>query len=124
MQELNAEFSAAGCTVVALSPQSADLNLKMVNSNNLGFDILSDPNNDYAHAMGLRFEVPEQVRSIYLGFGIDLPACNGDQSWTLPIPSNVIVGSDGIILNVNADPDYTRRREPSATLELLKRLVK
>jgi peroxiredoxin len=95
----------------------------MVDSNSLGFDILTDPNNDYAHALGLRFELPEQLRPIYLGLGIDLPACNGDQSWTLPMPARIIVGSDGIVLDVNADPDYTRRPEPSETLELLKQLV-
>lgn len=91
----------------------------MVEKHDLGFDILSDPGNAYAARLGLRFEVPAELRTIYTSFGIDLPACNGDDSWTLPMPGRIIVGADGIVRDVDVDPDYTVRPEPSATVAKL-----
>lgn len=93
----------------------------MAQSHGLGFDILSDARNDYAAALGLRFELPPELRAIYAGFGIDLPAVNGDDSWTLPLPGRIIVGADGIVRDVEVDPDYTVRPEPEATLARLAR---
>lgn len=83
----------------------------------LGFDLLSDPGNEYAAKLGLRFEVPAEVLEIYRGFGIDLEACNGDASGTLPMPARIVIDSGGIVRAVDADPDYTERPEPEKTLE-------
>ena len=91
----------------------------MVERHGLEFDILSDPGNAYAEKLGLRFRVPDDIRDIYLSFGIDLPACNGEDSWTLPMPGRVIAASDGIVRAVEVDPDYTARPEPTAMLEAL-----
>lgn len=88
----------------------------------LGFPLLSDPGNEYAAALGLRFVVPPDVREIYQGFGIDLEACNGDASGTLPMPARIVVDSAGVVRNVDADPDYTERPEPQKTLEDVKAL--
>ena len=94
----------------------------MVTSHSLGFDILSDPGNTYAGELGLRFQIPPNIKSIYEGFKINLAQTNGDESWTLPIPSRIIVEKGGTIFEVEADPDYTSRPEPNATLESLLRL--
>jgi peroxiredoxin len=95
----------------------------MVERHKLGFDILSDPGNAYAAELGLRFEVPPNLREIYLSFGIDLPACNGEDSWTLPMPGRVTIGPDGIVHDVDVDPDYTVRPEPAATVAALDKLA-
>ena len=47
---------------------------------------------------------------------------NGDGTWRLPIPARIVIDPQGIIRAVDADPDYTRRPEPSQTVEILKRL--
>lgn len=83
----------------------------------LDFDLLSDPGNAYAAKLGIRFEVPAEVLEIYRGFGIDLEACNGDGSGTLPMPARIVVDREGIVRAVDADPDYTERPEPEKTLE-------
>ncbi len=59
---------------------------------------------------------------MYSSFGIDLPASNGDDSWELPLPARIVVDQGGIIQGLDADPDYTRRPEPEATLEVLRGL--
>ena len=88
----------------------------MVAKHGLGFDILSDPGNAYAARLGLRFVLPDELRTIYRGFGIDLPAANGESSWTLPMPGRIVVAADGTVADVDVDPDYTVRPEPAATL--------
>lgn len=88
----------------------------------LAFPVLSDPGNAYARALGLSFELPADLRAIYGGFGIDLAAHNGDASWTLPMPTRLVVSGDGVIRHIAADPDYTMRPEPEETLELVRSL--
>ena len=88
----------------------------MIEKHKLDFDILHDPGNAYAARQGLRFQLPDDLKETYLGFSIDLPAANGDPSWTLAIPARVLASSDGVVRAVHADPDYTRRPEPAASL--------
>ena len=116
MQAVFPQLEEHGATLVALTPQLAEHNSTMIDKNELGFDLLSDPGNVYADALGLRFEVPEQVRAIYLSFGIDLSKHNGDASGTLPMPGRIVVDSDGIVRAVDVGPDYTKRPEPEKTV--------
>lgn len=105
-----------GATLVALSPQLPEHGLSIVEKHQLGFDILSDPGNDYAAKLGLRFQLPPELKAIYASFGIDLPAFDGDDSWTLPMPGRIIIDRQGIVRSVDVDPDYTVRPEPARTL--------
>ena len=104
---------------MALSPQAVAFRSQMVDSHSLSFDILGDPGNEFASKLGLRFTLPDELIPIYRSFGIDLPACNGDDSWSLPIPARILIATTGEIIDVNADPDYTVRPEPLDTLALL-----
>ena len=116
LQDIVGSLKEHGATLVALTPQLPAHSLKMIEAHTLGFDILSDPGNAYAAQLGLRFEVPPQIQAIYRGFGIDLPACNGEASWTLPMPGRIVVDKQGIVRATDIDPDYTVRPEPEKTL--------
>jgi peroxiredoxin len=85
----------------------------------LPFEMLRDFGNRVAEAYGLAFTLPDDLREIYLKFGIDLARGNGDGTWRLPIPARFVIDREGIIRSVDADPDYTRRSEPARTLEVL-----
>ncbi len=85
---------------------------------------LHDRGNDVARRYGLAFTVPEDVRRVYRGFGLDLAKANGDESWTLPMPARFVIDRAGVIRARDVDPDYTRRTEPSATLEVLGSLAR
>ena len=84
--------------------------------------MLSDLGHAYARQLSLVFVLPEDLREVYRAFDISLPDYNGDDSWELPIPARVVVDRDGVIRSVDADPDYTRRPEPEASLEVLRTL--
>ncbi len=111
-----------GATLVAITPQLAEHSQGLIEKHKLNFDMLSDPGNAYAAELGIRFEVPFDVREVYSGFGIVLPKSNGDDSWTLPMPARLVVDSGGIVRVADIDPDYTRRPEPQKTLDDVKKL--
>jgi len=86
------------------------------------FEMLRDFGNHVAEAYGLVFTLPDDLQAIYLKFGIDLAKGNGDGTWRLPIPARFVVDRTGVIRSVDADPDYTRRSEPAATIGILEAL--
>lgn len=120
MQAVSAQFEKAGATIVALTPQLPEFSETMVDENSLGFDLLTDHGNEFANEIGLRFELPEDLKAIYQKFGIDLVKHNDESSWTLPMPARLIVDKQGVVRAVDVDPDYTVRPEPEATLAALK----
>jgi peroxiredoxin len=123
LQAILKDFDDLGATLVALTPQLPEHNRASRDKNALNFHLLSDPGNDYAAALGLRFALPDDLKAAYQTMGLDLPKYNGDQSWTLPIPARLIVDANGIIRSVDADADYTRRPEPEKTLADLKAIL-
>ena len=111
-----------GANLVALSPQLPENSLGIIEKNGLTFDILRDPGNAYTASLGLRFALPDALVPIYKRFGIDLPAGNGEDSWTLPMPARFVVDQEGIVRAADVDPDYTVRPEPAKTLQDLANL--
>ena len=89
----------------------------------LSFEQLHDARNQVAAAFGLRFSLPDDLRQVYLEFGIDLAAQQGNPSWTLPLPARFVIDSGGTIRAVGVDPDYSVRPEPADTLAVLKALA-
>jgi len=85
--------------------------------------MLRDAGNAVAEKYGLVFTLPDDLRKIYLGFGIDLARGNGDGTWRLPIPARFVINRRGVIRAADADPDYTRRPEPARTVEILRELT-
>ena len=61
---------------------------------------------------GLRVQVPDALKEVYLSIGIDLEESNGSPDWTLPVPARIVVDRTGIVRAADIDVDYTRRPEP------------
>lgn len=120
LEEALPKFRELGASLIAISPQNPVNSRKSVRQNSLSFPILSDPQNAVAEAFGLRFTMPDYLIDLYKSLKNDLPAFNGDPSWTLPMPARYVVGPDGIILYAEVNPDYTRRPEPEDMLPALR----
>ena len=106
-----------------ISPELPERTAVMAANQKLAYPILWDRQSAVAESFGLAFTLPADLKQVYLGFGIDLPAHNGDPSWRLPVPARFVIDGGGIVRLVQADPDYTRRPEPETTLEALRALV-
>ena len=86
------------------------------------FELLSDPGKQTAPKHGVVCRLPDEVKKIHAGFGIDLPKHNGDESRTLPLPARFMVDRGGIIRYSEAAVDHTVRPEPEDTIAALKAL--
>ena len=122
MQQSLPEIKALGAELVAISPQLPDNSLSTVEKLGLGFIVLSDVGNRVARNFGLVFRLSDRIQEIYGGFGIDLPAANGDRSFELPIPATYVVAQNGIIQYAFIDADYTNRLDPVTIVAELKKL--
>ncbi len=117
-----AETAARGANVVAISPQTPPNSRKSMRQNALTFPILSDAMGRVAEAFGLRFALPHYLIELYTSLKNDLPAFNGDPSWTLPMPARYVIGTDGVIAYAEVNPDYTKRPDPSELVPVLDEL--
>jgi len=120
LQETLPQFAALGASLVAISPQVAANSRKSQRQKKLGFPILGDPENAVAAAFGLRFTLPGYLVDLYKMLKNDLPAFNGDPSWTLPMPARYVIARDGTIVYAEVNPDYTLRPEPASMLPVLR----
>jgi peroxiredoxin len=118
------DFEHEGAKVIAISPQTAVNSRKSTRENHLTFPILSDPNNAVAATFGLRFSLPDYLVDLYKSLKNDLPAFNGDSSWTLPMPGRFVIAPDRTIVYAEVNPDYTHRPEPADMLASLRKLAR
>jgi peroxiredoxin len=112
-----------GADLIVIAPQLpaalADLKAKL----KLDIALLHDAGSAYAERLGIAMTLPDDLTAVYARFGIDLPTANGDGAWRLPIPSRWIVDRGGLLRDVFADPDYTRRPEPDETVARLRAIA-
>ena len=86
----------------------------------LQFDVLSDVGNRVVGDYGLEMVVDEAVRPLYLEWGFDIPAVNGDDSYVLPIPATYVIDAGGTVRAAFVDKNYTSRMEPEAIITALR----
>ena len=107
---------------MAISPQREPYIRQLVKKHGLTFEVLRDEGNVFAGRLGLTYRFPDDLRKVYMDFGIDLERYNGDDSWTLPMPGRFIVGRDSTVHAADVSPDYTVRPEPAETVRALRKL--
>lgn len=113
------DITAIGASLVAITPELPDYSLSTVEKHQLTFEVLSDLGNEVARQFGLVFQLPAALRTIYEGFGIDLPKTQGNDRFELPIPGTFVIDRHGMVVMAFVDPDYTTRLEPSEIVEAL-----
>jgi len=123
-QENLPQIKATGATLVAITPELPDESLTTYERNSLEFEVLTDKNSDYAREIGLVFTLPEALRPIYEGFGVDIEKHNGKGQFDLPLAATFVVDVDGTITFAFVRADYTVRAEPADVTEVLQSLTK
>jgi peroxiredoxin len=78
--------------------------------------VLSDRGNQIASQLGILTAPTADAREAQAALGLDLTAVNADATHTLPMPSTVIVDTDGVIRWIDVHPNYATRSEPGDIL--------
>lgn len=123
LQQALPEIQATGANLVAIAPEPPDNSLSTREKNALSFQVLSDIGNAVAKKFGLVFTLPEYLRPIYKGLGIDVAAHNGDNTFELPVPATYVVNTSGEIIHSFVNVDYTQREDPEHIITALKSLT-
>lgn len=120
-QSINKELQDLNAKLVAISPQTPDASLSTKEKNELEFEVLSDTNNALAQNYGLVFNLAEELRPIYSGFGIDIVGLNEEDSFDLPMPATYVINKNKEIIFSFIDEDYTKRSEPQTILDIIRK---
>jgi peroxiredoxin len=121
-EQLVPVLAERGVELVALSPQKPDGSLSMAEKNELSFTVLSDPGNQIATALGVLTAPTEAARGAQKTLGLELTEVNADGGYGVPMPTVVLVDSEGTIRWIDVHPNYTTRTEVAeivAALDLL-----
>jgi len=116
------EFKKYGASLVSITPQKPDKSLAQVKKAKFQFDILSDLDSSTIKKYKLFFTLPPKLTKLYKKLGLDIEAFNGKGRNELPIPGTYVVDKKGVIRAAYANTDYTRRMEPNAIIDALKKL--
>jgi peroxiredoxin len=113
------EIARFGARLVGVTPETPDNALTTAEKNDLDFTVLSDEHGRLADALGIRFELTAEVKAYFVKAGHDLPARNGNNHWSLPMPATYVVAKGGRIALAFVDPDYRLRLEPTEAIAAL-----
>jgi peroxiredoxin len=109
-------ITAAGATVIGISPELGNLSFTENRARSLNFRMLCDLDNGVALQCGLVFRLTDDLIADYLADGLDLAQVYGNGSWFLPIPASYIVMPDGSIGRAYVNPDFRYRMDPEEIL--------
>ena len=109
LQEHRIRFEQLGYQIIAISPDSTKQLQETLKNRKYGYLVLSDSLNTASQAFGIAFKLSDALNATYRAQGADIEAASGQKDHILPVPAVFIVGTDGTIRFVYANPDYTRR---------------
>ncbi|TGD84419.1 AhpC/TSA family protein [Mycolicibacterium sp. CH28] len=112
---------AQGIELIAVSPQEPSHSDTVADENSLTFPVVSDPGNQIAAQLGILSEPIAEAVIAMAELGLDLADFNADGTRALPMPTTVLVDSDGVIRWIDIHPNYTDRSEVADILSAIER---
>jgi peroxiredoxin len=122
LDRLRPAIRARGAEVFAISQQTAPENRRARSLAGVEIPILGDLGGEVSLKFGVRWVIPELLRSLHKAGGVDLPVLNGEESWTLPIPARFVVDRNGVIVYSEINPDQTRPSDMQGILPVVDHL--
>lgn len=112
-------LEAQGVRLVAVSPQVPGKLQDIKTRHQLGFTVVTDPDNALARAFGIVFEPDETARAAALARGSSLPEVTGTGTWELPMPAVVLIDTDATVRFAEVTPDWLARSEAETILSAI-----
>ena len=119
LQDYLTKIKDKKATLVAISPQSPDSSLTVVEKHNLTFEVLTDTDNLFAKQLGISFELQDFVLPYYQALGIDLMHFNKNNDNSLPVPAVFVIDQNGKIIYKFVDANYMNRIDIDELLQTL-----
>ena len=89
LQRVVARFKLLGASVYAVSPQLPVFSRERIRRQRLDFSILQDAGGHVAAQFGVDWQVPAELRRLYLALNVDLEMFIVECCWVLPLPARV-----------------------------------
>ena len=118
-----ASMEDAGVTLVAISPNTPDESLGLIDKNELTYPVLSDAENTVAKQFNLVYTMEESLVEYYTNHDRNIAAMNGSEVWELPVPATYVVDRDGTIRFAFVNLNHRERAEPSEVVAIAAELV-
>jgi len=118
LRDARPKFEKGGIASLAVSPQTLRQIDFMQEQYRLNFPLFRDERNRVAQAFGVAYEVPPEQQDLYRKSFVNLPFINGEDSWTLPMPSAFVLDGSGPIQFASVHTDFTQRVDPEMLLKV------
>jgi len=124
LEEIEPKLRELGYRIIAVSADKPSNVQQSIDKDQLTYTLLSDASMKTAEAFGIAFKVDKPTLKKLDSYNIDLEEASGQKHHMLPVPSVFLIGTDGIIDFVYANPDYKVRLEPEVLLAAAEAAVK
>jgi len=111
------QFNKFNTKIIAISPQKPNDALTITQKNELGFEVLSDSNQEVIMAYNLQFDPGKDYHQRR-----DLSVLNGDGSITLPVPATFVIDKDFRVIASHVEANYTERMSPVEIIKILENI--
>jgi peroxiredoxin len=116
--DVQPKFAKAGISLLAVSPQTLRQIDFMREQHGLNFPLYRDERNRAAQAFGVAYEVPVEQQELYRKSFVNLPCINGEDSWSLPMPSAFVLARN-VVEYASVHANFTERDDPELLLKML-----
>jgi peroxiredoxin len=122
--ELVPGLTELGVKLIAISPQKPEGSISTQERNQISYIVASDPGSKIATELGILTAPTDDATAAQAKLGLDLKNVNADGTTTLPMPTVVVVDSDGTIRWIDVHPNYSTRTEPRDILTAATTLIR
>jgi peroxiredoxin len=122
LRHAETELRRRGYQMLAISPDRPDYLCATKSARRVGIDFFSDGEMKAATAFGLAFVPNAQMSGYVRAGGVDLAERSGHDHYLLPVPAVFVVGPDGRITFVYANPDHRERIDRHKLLRVAKEI--
>jgi peroxiredoxin len=112
-REVEPELVSMGYELLFISPDRPEVSKQHLAGSDFELTLLSDSDMAISSAFGLAFRVDEDtVRRYREEHDIDLEGDSGQTHHLLPVPATYVIGTDGVVRFMYANPNYRERLDP------------
>jgi peroxiredoxin len=113
-RDIEPELLELGYELLFVSPDRPEVSKQHLADSDFEITLLSDSEMAISRAFGLAFRVDEDtVRRYREEHDIDIEGDSGQTHHLLPVPATYVIGTDGVVRFMYANPNYRDRLDPA-----------